>query len=150
MRSILIVSLLFAAAACTPPAETPPPEAAPAVEAPAEAPVEAEAGPYTNAWSSAEFSTFHHTLQAPSGGAHTLTLQAQTDSPGGETVAVYLAGPSGEPQTGWRMFVIATTRGETATESVDFPADGALPVVVVVENASNRTFSGTYTLSVAE
>lgn len=141
---VFVIALALAAAACVPPTAP----AAPETEAPAPAPT-AEAGPYSNAWDSDEFSRFRHTLQAPSGGAHMLTLTATTDSPGGETVAVYLAGPDGEPLTGWRMFVVASTRGETATEELEFPESGAQPVVVVVENASGRRLAGAYTLSVA-
>lgn len=144
MRAFLTV-LAFAAAACSPPSAPAP--AAPETEA-AAAPA-ADPGPYSNAWDSDDFSRFQHTLQAPSGGVHMLTLTATTNSPGGETVAVYLAGPDGEPLTGWRMFVVASTRGETATEELEFPESGVQPVVVVVENASGRRLAGSYTLSVA-
>lgn len=144
---IALASLLFVAAwACSPTAPTSPP----APPAPSPAQSAAEHGPYENAWDSSEFSTFHHTLAAPAGGIHTLTLQAVTNSPGGETVAVYRAGPDGEPLTGWRMFVVASTRGETRSEALEFPSDGVQPVVVVVENASGRRFSGRYTLTFAE
>lgn len=146
MRTILVALAIAAAAACTPPS-TPAPEAAESEEAAAPAPAP-EPGPYANAWDSNEFSRFQHTLQAPSGGAHTLTLSATTNSPGGETVAVYLAGPGGEPLTGWRMFVVASTRGETATEVLEFPEGGAQAVVVVIENASGQRLAGNYTLTV--
>jgi hypothetical protein len=146
MRTILVAAAVAAVAACTPPS-APAPEASGSEEAAAPAPAP-EPGPYANSWDSDDFSRFQHTLQAPSGGPHTLTLTATTNSPGGETVAVYLAGPGGEPSTGWRMFVVATTRGETATEVLEFPDGGVQPVVVVIENASGQRLAGSYTLSV--
>jgi hypothetical protein len=139
-----MVLSLAVVAGCSPPLSPPPPASAPTNSA------DAEQGPYENAWDSDTFSTFHHALGAPSGGVHTLTLRAVTDSPGGETVAIYLPGPTGEPLTGWRMFVVASTRGETATETMEFPDNGVQPVVVVIENASGRRFSGRYTLTVTD
>jgi hypothetical protein len=132
---IMFTVLALAMAACTPPA----------AEAPA---VEADYGPYENVWDSAEFSRFDHTLHAPSPGAYVLTLSATTNSPGGETVAVYPIGESGEPETARIMFVIATTRGETETETVTIP-EGGLPIRVTVENASAQPLAGSYTLSLA-
>jgi hypothetical protein len=152
LLSICAVITAMSLAACGP-AETPepPPPAEEALTAPETPAAPAlDPGPYTNAWDSAEFTTFNHTLAASGAGPHTLTLHAQTNSPGGETVAVYLADATGAPQTGWRMFVIATTQGETATETVEFPQSGALPVAVVIENASGRAFAGTYTLTVTD
>jgi hypothetical protein len=136
MRTILVAAAVAAVAACTPPS-APAPEASGSEEAAAPAPAP-EPGPYANSWDSDDFSRFQHTL----------TLTATTNSPGGETVAVYLAGPGGEPSTGWRMFVVATTRGETATEVLEFPDGGVQPVVVVIENASGQRLAGSYTLSV--
>jgi hypothetical protein len=138
---IMLTVLALTMAACTPPAA----EEAPAAEAPA---VEADYGPYENAWDSAEFSHFDHTLHAPSPGDHVLTLSATTNSPGGETVAVYPIGVSGDPETARIMFVIATTRGETETETVTIP-EGWLPIRVTVENASAQPLAGSYTLSLA-
>lgn len=140
----LIIALAFAVAgACTPPAaETPAAPEAPPAET-------VDLGPYSNSWESAEFSRFEHVLHAPGPGAHTLTLSAQTNSPGGETVAVYPVGPDGLPSTARIMFVVATTVGNSETAELVFPPDGAgAPVVVVVENASGRVLSGSYTLSV--
>lgn len=113
----------------------------------------AQEGVHANAWSGTGFSTFHHVLEAAPG-RRTLTLQAQTDASGGETVAVYP-----EPSPGVRgkvrlMFVIASTRGNTRTATVNFPAArrgetlSRLPVMVVVENASGRRHAGNYTLRV--
>jgi hypothetical protein len=141
---MLLVALALGAAACSPPA-APPPEA-PAAEAPP-APV-SEFGPYSNAWDSDGLSGFRHTLSAPTPGAHTLTLQATTTSPGGETVAVYPIGSDGARQTTRIMFLIADTDGSSESESVEIPA-GGLPVEVIVENASGRRFAGSYTLTVA-
>jgi hypothetical protein len=83
----------------------------------------------------------------PRPGAHTLTLQAQTDAPGGETVAVYPVGDDGERRTVRIAFVIADTDGSSAQESVEIPAEG-LPVEVVVENAGGRRHAGNYTLTI--
>lgn len=143
MRTILTALLFAAAAGCTPPAaETPPEPAAEAPPAPAD-----DMGPYTNFWDAAEFSRFRHTIHAATPGAHTLTLQAQTDSPGGETVAVYPVGADGERQTSRIFFVVADRDGESVQESVEVPAEG-LAVEVVVENAGGRRQAGSYTLTV--
>jgi hypothetical protein len=144
MRTLLIASLFALAAACSPPAqkaEAP----APAPEAPAAPAV--DLGPYTNSWDSDQFSRFRHTLNAATPGANTLTLTAQTDAGGGETVAVYPIGPDGERRTVRLIFVVADIDGTTGTESVDIPSEG-LPVEVVVENAGGRRHAGTYTLTV--
>lgn len=139
------LALVLAAVACSPPT------AAPKVEAPAEALAEApDYGPYTNSWESNEFSRFTHTLNAPTPGSHDITLAAQTNSPGGETVAVYPLGPDGEALNPRIMFVIATHDGSTETGSLQFPESGAgVPVMVVVESAGERTWAGSYTLTVA-
>lgn len=141
---MLLVALVLGAAACSPPA-APQAETPPAVEAPP-APV-SPLGPYTNTWDSDGLSSFRHTLIAATPGAHTLTLEAATNSPGGETVAIYPIGPDGARQTARIMFLVADTDGSSETESVDIPADG-LVVEVIVENASGRRFAGAYTLTV--
>jgi hypothetical protein len=143
MRILLVVSLLAIAAACSPPAEAP---AAPVAEEPA-APA-ADLGPYSNSWDSDQFSRFRHTLNSGTPGSNSLTLTAQTDAGGGETVAVYPIGPDGERRTVRLIFVIADIDGTTGTEGVDIPA-GGLPVEVVVENAGGRRHAGSYTLTVA-
>jgi hypothetical protein len=146
MRILLIASVLALIAACSPPAETKDATLPPAAEAPA-APA-ADLGPYTNSWDSDQFSRFRHTLNAAAPGSHSLTLTAQTDSSGGETVAVYPVGPDGERRTVRLIFVVADRDGTTGTETVDIPAEG-LPVEVVVENAGGRRHAGNYTLTVA-
>lgn len=143
MRTLL-VALVLGAAACSPPA-APPADPAP-VEAPPAPSV--DLGPYTNSWDSAEFSRFRHTLNAATPGAHTLTLQATTTSPGGETVAVYPIAANGEPATERILFVIADTGGTSGDVQVEIPA-GGLPVAVAVENASGRPFAGSYTITIA-
>jgi hypothetical protein len=143
MRAFLI-SLAAAAAACAPPAVEPSDEA-PA--APADAAVELDLGPYANNWDAAEFSRFRHTIHAAAPGTYLLTLQAQTDSPGGETVAVYPIGPDGNPRTARILFVVADRDGESRQERVDIPGEG-LPVAVVVENAGGRRHAGNYMLTV--
>jgi hypothetical protein len=145
MRILLVASLLAIAAACSPPAETTTEAPAP-VEAPA-APA-ADLGPYTNTWDSDQFSRFRHTLNAATPGSHALTLQASTDSSGGETVAVYPIGPDGERRTVRIIFVVADVDGTTGTESVDIPAEG-LPVEVVIENAGGRRHAGNYAITIA-
>lgn len=146
MRGLLVALVAFGVASCSPPAPRP-------AEAPSDAPAEAAApapGPYTNSWDSNEFSRFTHTLVAPSVGVHTLGLSATTDSPGGETVAVYLTGPDDEPMPGWRMFVVASTRGESTDRPLEFPVGSEIPVIVMVENASGRRSTGSYTLTISD
>lgn len=142
MRMLLIASMLTLAA-CSPPAETKTemPPAEPGAEAPA-----ADLGPYANTWDSDQFSRFQHTLHAATPGSAGLTLSAQTNSPGGETVAVYPVGPDGQRRTVRLIFVVADGDGTTGTETVDVPAEG-LPVEVVVENAGGRRHAGAYTLT---
>ncbi len=143
MRTMLI-ALALTAAACSPPASTEPAEApAPVAETPA-----AALGPYMNTWDAAEFSRFRHTLHAATPGTHIVRLEAQTDSPGGETVAVYPVGPDGQPLTARIFFVVADRDGSSIEESVEIPTEG-LPVEVVVENAGGRRHAGSYTLTVA-
>lgn len=141
LRCLLALSLVVAA--CSPPS------AAPKAEAPAEASVEApDYGPYANSWESNAFSRFTHTLHAPTPGSHAVTLAAQTNSPGGETVAVYPLGPDGTALDPRIMFVIADFDGSSETHTLEFPASG-VPVMVVVESAGERTWAGSYTLTVA-
>jgi hypothetical protein len=145
MRLLLIASLLAIAAACSPPAET---KTAPAPVAEEPAAPAADLGPYANTWDSDQFSRFRHTLNSATPGANGLTLTAQTDAGGGETVAVYPIGPDGERRTVRLIFVIADRDGTTGTETVDIPVEG-LPVEVVVENAGGRRHTGNYTVTVA-
>ena len=144
MRIFLIASLLALVSACSPPAETKTEAPAPVAEAPA--PV-ADLGPYTNTWDSDQFSRFRHTLHSATPGANSLTLTAQTDAGGGETVAVYPIGPDGERRTVRLIFVVADIDGTTGTETIDIPAEG-LPVEVAVENAGGRRHSGNYSLTI--
>jgi hypothetical protein len=143
MKRFVAVFALLAAACSPPPAETPAPAEAPSPAAPA-----VDLGPYTNSWDAAEFSRFRHTLNAATPGPHTLTLQAQTDSPGGETIAVYPVGADGERETVRIVFVIADTDGTSGEATVDIPEAG-LPVEVAIENAGGRRHAGTYTLTIA-
>jgi hypothetical protein len=143
MRVLLVACLFAIAAACSPPAETKTESPAPVAEAPA-----ADLGPYTNTWDSDQFSRFRHTLNSAAPGSYSLTLTAQTDAGGGETVAVYPIGPDGERRTVRLIFVVADIDGTTGTETVDIPV-GGLPVEVVVENAGGRRHAGNYTLTVA-
>ena len=108
-------------------------------------------GELSNSWRSSSRSRFHHVLEgAP--GRYRLTIRATTSSPGGETVAVYpqtSAGERGSPRIG---FVIATTQGNAEEMFVTIPqppegqTQGSLPIVVDVENASGREYSGNYSL----
>lgn len=146
MRVLFVASLLALTLGCSPPADTKTEEPpAPVAEAPE---ARADLGPYTNTWDSDQFSRFRHTLNAAAPGSHALTLQAQTNSGGGETVAVYPVGPDGERRTVRLIFVVADIDGTTGTESIDIPAEG-LPVEVVVENAGGRRHAGNYTITVA-
>jgi hypothetical protein len=138
---IFVAVFVVLAAACSPPAAEAP--------APAEtvAPA-ADLGPYTNTWDASEFSRFRHALSVETPGTHTLTLQASTNSPGGETVAVYPIALSGGPATERILFVIADTDGTSGEAQVEIPS-GGLPVAVAVENASGRRFNGNYTITIA-
>jgi hypothetical protein len=141
----LSIALALAATACSPPPASERAETAP-VETTAEAP---DYGPYVNNWESNEVSRFTHTLHAPTPGDHVISLAAQTNSPGGQTVALYPLGPNGEALDPRIMFVIADYDGGSETGSLNFPASGAgVPVMVVVEGAGDRTWAGSYTLSV--
>ena len=148
MRIIIVAALALSLAACGQPAEAPPAEtpAAEAEPAPQAEPA-VDYGPYMNGWDSAEFSRFEHRVHAPEPGRRTLRLRAETDSPGGETVAVYPLRADGSRGGGRIVFVVADRDGEKAQATWDIPAEG-LPVQVVVENAGGRRHAGGYTLSV--
>lgn len=147
MRLTLAALLAAALAACSP---APAPSATDDYETgSAPAPANADWGPYENSWDSAAFTTFQHSLNVAEPGPHEVTIWAQTDSPGGETVAMYQLDADGR-RMGGRVFVIATTRGESRSEILEFPADGrSMPVEVVVENASGNRYAGRYTITIA-
>ena len=111
-------------------------------------------GPFSNSWNSDRPTQFSHAIEAEPGKV-TLTLQAKTTASGGETVAVYFADAQGNRKTGWRLFVIATRNGNSASKSVVIPKSkpnhktSKVPLIVVVENAGGRTNSGEYTLTVS-
>ena len=111
-------------------------------------------GPFSNSWNSDRPTQFSHVIEAEAGKV-TLTLKAKTTASGGETVAVYFADAQGNRKTGWRLFVIATRNGNSASKSVVIPKPKAnhktskVPLVVVVENASGKMHSGEYTLTVS-
>lgn len=111
-------------------------------------------GDLANTWRSSTRSRFHHVLKAAPG-RHRLTIQATTTSPGGETVAVYPQTGGGE-RGGVRIgFVVATRAGNAEEMFVTIPQPGegetlgSLPIVVDVENASGREYSGRYSLALA-
>jgi hypothetical protein len=111
-------------------------------------------GELANTWRSSTRSRFHHVLEAAPG-RHRLTIQATTTSPGGETVAVYPQTAGGE-RGGVRIgFVIATRAGSSEEMFVTIPqppegeATASLPIIVDVENASGREYSGNYSLTLA-
>jgi hypothetical protein len=113
-----------------------------------------QVGQFSNRWNSDRPTQFSHVLEAEPGNV-TLTLKAKTTASGGETVAVYFADAQGNRRTGWRLFVIATGNGNSASKSVVIPQPKAnhktskVPLVVVVENAGGRTNAGDYTLTVS-
>jgi hypothetical protein len=143
MRSLIAV-LALCAASCSPPTAAPPAE----TEAPAapEAPA-ADMGPYANSWDAAEFSRFRHIVHAATPGEHRLRIDATTNSPGGETVAVYPLREDGSRGGARIVFVIADTDGGSQEATAEIP-EGGLPVEVVVENAGGRRHQGSYTLTV--
>lgn len=114
----------------------------------------AQTGPFSNSWNSDRPTQFSHVLDAEPGKV-TLTLKAKTTASGGETIAVYFTDAQGNRKTGWRLFVIATRNGNSASKAVVIPKAKAnhktskVPLVVAVENASGRMNSGDYTLTVA-
>lgn len=116
--------------------------------------VSAQIAQFSNSWNSDRPTQFSHVLDGEPGKV-TLTLKAKTTASGGETVAVYFADAQGNRKTGWRLFVIATRNGNSASKSVVIPKPKAnhktskVPLVVVVENASGRMHSGDYTLTVS-
>ncbi|HYD88700.1 MAG TPA: hypothetical protein VEA80_14595 [Vitreimonas sp.] len=144
---IIIAALVLSIAACGQTTQAPAPETpAPATDAAAPEAPAADLGPYAGEWDSDQFSRFNHTLRAAAPGRRTVTLEARTGG-GTETVAVYPADANGERAGGRLLFVVATTGGNRETAELDIPEAG-LPVVVVVENASGRQASGSYSLSV--
>lgn len=141
--------LCVAALACSPTAPTETADDASGAADASAAAQQTALGPYVNSWDAAEFSRFRHVLYVETPGERTITLTAHTDSPGGETVAVYPVGPDGERRTARILFVVADGDGETATDTLEFPADGSgVPVEVVVENAGGRRHAGDYRLTI--
>jgi hypothetical protein len=114
-----------------------------------------QVGPFSNSWNSDRPTQFSHVIEAEPGKV-TLTLKAKTTASGAETVAVYFADAQGNRKTGWRLFVIATRNGNSASKSVVIPKSkpnhktSKVPLIVVVENDGGRTNSGEYTLSVSQ
>jgi hypothetical protein len=114
-------------------------------------PLLAQSGPFTNRWNGNRPISFAHVISdAP--GRITLTLDAKMESPGVETVAVYL-GTAARHKTDWRLFVVASSKGSSATKSFTLPKPkkGTLSkasFVVIVENASHHDSAGVYTLTV--
>jgi hypothetical protein len=149
--SKFFIALALLAAACSPPAAPAPAQTSEQTSAEVKNTSEPQdLGPYTNNWDSNEFSRFTHTLHAVAPGVRSITLAAQTNSPGGETVAVYPVKADGERGSPRIMFVIADQDGQDGTAELEFPASGAgVPVMVVVENAGGRRHAGSYTLTVA-
>ena len=113
-----------------------------------------EAGELSNHWRSSTRSRFHHLLERTPG-RYRLTIHATTTSPGGETVAVYPQTRGGERGSRRIGFVIATTVGNSEEMFVTIPpppegeALGRLPIIVDVENASGREYSGSYSLELS-
>jgi len=108
----------------------------------------------SNTWDDDKPSTFAHVVESTPG-SKTLTLHARTDASGGQTVAVYAAGPADGPGKGRLLSVIATTAGHSRAGVLSMPAASTgeprsqLRLVVVVENASRRRHAGEYTLTVS-
>ena len=106
-----------------------------------------EEGVIGERWNGTGFTTFKRVLVGRPG-KHNLALYGCSSAGGGETVAVYLAGPDGERKTGWRHFVIATRNGNNRVGTITLPkaAPGQtlsrLPIVIVVENASGKPHVG--------
>jgi hypothetical protein len=104
-------------------------------------------------WNASAYTTFKHMLVGPPGKV-TLNLYGCSSSPGGETVAVYLADSSGNRKTGWRHFVIATRNGNNREGTFKLPPApkgeslSRVPIVIVVENASGKPQVGEYRLTV--
>jgi len=147
MRIIFAALLFSTVAACSPPpAERPAEPSPPPSVAPTEAPA-ADLGLYANTWDSAEYSRFEHTIRAAEPGLRTVRLRAETNSPGGETVAVYPIQADGSRGGSRIFFVVADGDGEEVQRALEIPAEG-LAVQVAVENAGGRRHAGAYTLSV--
>lgn len=154
MRQHFATLAVLALAACTPPEAAEEPSAttatAPEAAAPETAATDVDRGPYANTWDAAEFSRFRHTLHAPSAGPREITLRAESNAPGGETVAIYPLDSAGQRMGSRILFVVATRAGAEETATVEFPAnDAGAPVEVVVENAGGRAHQGSYTITVA-
>lgn len=119
--------------------------------------VEGSMGPFTNKWSSDRESRFEHVIEGVPG-KMTLTLNAKLLSGSNDTVAVYFADAKGNKKTGWRLFVVTSRAGESASKSFVLPKPkpavpekktSAVKIIVAIENASKRLNAGEYTLTVS-
>jgi hypothetical protein len=97
-----------------------------------------------NAWSSDRPTNFYYTFVAGPGEV-TITLNAQTSSPSGETVSVVLLNQAGQPLTS-RAVVIASRRGEQESKRFNIRTRQSVVMQVSVENNSNRSSSGQFNL----
>jgi len=122
-------------------------------------PATAGPGPFTNAWSSDTESRFEHVIEGLPG-KYTLTLNAKTTQGGNDTVAVYFIGSRGTKSGGWRLVVVTSKAGESASKPFTMPKPkpdpkhperktNSVKILVAVENASRRVSTGEYILSVS-
>lgn len=121
-----------------------------ASEAPAPAPRFGGPGALVRSWDSLRPVRFDHVIEGHSGPV-TLILDGRTLD-GNQTVAVYRADANGVRITGWRLFVITTRDGNSATGTLTLPRPkegesvGRQPLIVMVENHSGRRSRGEFAL----
>lgn len=123
-------------------------------------PADSSAGSYAQAhpdafsesWDSMRPVRFEHVIEGPPGPV-TLILDGRTVD-GNQTVAVYLVDRNGVRIPGWRLFVITTREGNSATGTITLPPPpegqtiARQPVVIAVENLSGRRSRGEFALRV--
>jgi len=107
---------------------------------------------FSESWDSMRPVRFEHVIEGPPGPV-TLVLDGRTVD-GNQTVAVYRVDRNGVRIPGWRLFVITTREGNSATGTITLPPPpegetvARQPVVIAVENLSGRRSQGEFALRV--
>ena len=128
-------------------------EARPASRLAGESDARTDPGAYVERWDSMRPVRFEHVVEGPPGPV-TLILEGRTLD-GNQTIAVYRVDRNGVRIPGWRLFVITTRDGNSATGTLTLPRVrtggatlGRQRVAVMVENHSGRRSRGEFALRV--